>query len=83
MKMVKTSMKTQHQHVMPPRKGKKGKKGKGKEKVQSKSTSLITGQSDGDPGRPQLQNTPEDKVGDVKTAFRTQHDTTPHLWVSL
>lgn len=48
MKMVKTSMKTQHQHVMPPRK----EKGKGKGKEQSKSTSLITGQSDGRPRSP-------------------------------
>lgn len=43
MKMVKTFIKTQHQHVMPPEKGKR----KVKENVQCKLISPVTSQSDG------------------------------------
>lgn len=58
---------------MPPEKR------KGKENVQSESTSLVTGQSDGRARSPtQLQNILEDKVRDGKMAFTTKHDTTHH-----
>lgn len=78
MKMVKTFIKTQHQHVMPPEKGKR----KVKENVQSKLIGPITSQSDGrSRSHPQFQNGPEDGEKEVRTAFSTKHNTTHHLCV--
>lgn len=76
MKMVKTFMKTQHQQVMPPEERKKGVK----ENVQSKSTSLITGQSDGRARSPtQLQSILEDKVRRWQDSIRDKARRYPSL----
>lgn len=75
MKMVKTFIKTQHQHVMPPEKGKK----EVKENVQSKSINPATCQSDGCSGsQTQLWNVLEDE-GRCQDSiqYKAQHNPSP------
>lgn len=77
MKMVKTFRKTQHQHVMPPEKGKKERKRKCTKRMdEPRHFAKVTGV----PG-PQLRNVLEDEGRDGKTAFSTKHNTTHHLFV--
>lgn len=71
MKMVKTFMKTQHQHVMPPEKGRKERKGK------ETHTANQPGKRAARP-RAGPPTTSEDKVRGGRPASGTKHNTTPH-----
>lgn len=70
MKMVKTFMKTQHQHMMPPEKGK------------GNAQSEPTGPTRRRDGGPALRR--QDALGHGgRGQDSIQHSTTPHLSVSL
>ena len=78
MKMVKTFMKTQHQHVMPPKKGRKERKGN----AHSKSTRQAHWPRPR-ASSPTASDALEDRVRDGRTASRTEHSATPQRSASL